>query len=125
LNKLVQNYFSHLQSIYATVMMNFQNVIVIYFTRKRIDFKIIYFKDLPNTDPSKSEALSLLLCGATMRINKMKEIANSIFRIEGKLLSKETVSKGCMIIGNLLASKKKNFTIVDHISNDIHVIGSK
>ena len=69
--------------------------------------------------------MSVLLCGATMKINKLKEIVNSVFRIDAKLFQKETVSKGCKIIGNIISNnKKKNFTIVDNITHDIQIIGS-
>jgi hypothetical protein len=68
--------------------------------------------------------MSVLLCGATMKINKLKEIVNSVFRVDAKFLQKETVSKGCMIIGNMISNnKKKNFTIVDNISHDINIVG--
>ena len=80
---------------------------------------------MPNNDPSKSESMNLLLCGATMKINKLKEIANSIFRIEGKVLPKETVSKGCMIICNFISNRKKNFKLIDNISHEIHVKSEK
>lgn len=125
LSKPVRIYFSHLQNICAIVTKNLRNYTVIFELNFLVKITSLNFLELPSNDPSKTDAMSLLLCGATMKLAKLKDIANSIFRMQGKFLQKDTVSKGCMIIANMITnSRKQKFTIVDNISHDILILGA-
>lgn len=83
----------------------------------------VYKIELPTNNPSKFTPINLLLNGSTMRIPMLKEIVKNVFNYEPKIIGKETIAKGCMLMANLFASKKTNVQIFDYLSYDLFTIG--
>jgi hypothetical protein len=80
-------------------------------------------KESPDNDPSKFGPFNVLLSGSTMKISKLKEIVKNVFNFEPKIIGKETIAKGCMLMANLFANKNTNIQIFDYLSYDLYTIG--
>lgn len=73
-------------------------------------------------DLNDADALiSVLLLGGSMKIKKFKEIVKEVFKVEGKIMNKETIAKSCMLVANMMENKKTQFSISDLLTYDIMV----